>query len=70
MDNTSQEKTHPEINISTDVSSDFSSEPLFSTETYKSISELSDVLRRIDRRMKNEGFYIRNGKIEKRYESI
>lgn len=70
MDNTSQEKLHPEINISTDVSSDFSSEPLFSTETYKSISELSDVLRRIDRRMKNEGFCIRNGKIEKRYESI
>ncbi|MEI6810949.1 MAG: hypothetical protein WCK60_02790 [Candidatus Nomurabacteria bacterium] len=36
---------------------------LFPEETLQSVSMLVDVLRRIDRRMKNEGFYIKNGKI-------
>lgn len=35
----------------------------FSEETLTSISKLGDVLRRIDRRMKNEGYCIKNGKI-------
>ena len=38
----------------------------FSEETLKSISRLGEVLRRIDRRMKNDGFCIRYGNIVKR----
>jgi hypothetical protein len=37
----------------------------FSEPTLKSISKLGDVLNRIDRRMKREGFCIKYGKIVK-----
>lgn len=36
-----------------------------SEDTLKSISKLSEVLQRIDRRMKREGFCIKDGKIIK-----
>ena len=35
----------------------------FSEETIDAVSKLGDVLRRIDRRMKRDGFCIKNGKI-------
>ena len=66
MNNISQEKTEYSVKNFTENQSAFSREFLFSEETLSTISRLSDVLQRIDRRMKNEGFCIKNGKIVKR----
>jgi hypothetical protein len=58
------------IKLSTEQGVEFSVrekiQDCFSEETLKSISKLGEVLRRIDRRMKNDGFCIRYGNITKR----
>ncbi len=52
-----------ELGISSDFPADAQEKECFSEPTLKSISKLGDVLKRIDMRMKREGFCIQSGKI-------
>ena len=69
MDSHSTQNTNRDIGKITELGNSVfevsPEKPCFSEPTLKSVSKLAEVLKRIDKRMKREGFVIKNGIITK-----